>query len=77
MLETDTPWGLLDGDLTNHTEKFRPPGPQQYFYLYSKTISDDNDDDIDMNFMPGFRIKWFYNDYIVPENLYDSFDFRR
>ena len=77
MLETDTPWGLLDGDLTNHTEKFRPPGPQQYFYLYSKTRSDDDDDDIDMNFMPGFKIKWFYNDHIVPEHLYDSFDFRR
>ena len=55
---------------TSFTRKFNPPKSKQWFQLYRKIPKNDLNE-LKLDVIPGFRIKWYYNDSLKPE-YFDS-----
>ena len=52
-------FAVVNADIRNITRNYCPPGKKREFYSQRKISSEDMKN-MDMEFMPGFKLKWHY-----------------
>ena len=62
--------GYLDADQTTAYTNFTPPGLTKFIKL-SRYVSSEDVETQRLNFMPGFRLTWWYSGAeVTPDNKY-------
>ena len=54
------------------TTSISPPN-SNHWVIYQRKISKDGINDINMELMPGFRLEWYYNEELVPDQTNTEF----
>ena len=71
------PGGMLNDERNSYKEDLKPP--RTTYFKLNRIIPDADIENLEMTLMPGYRIKWHYNEDLVPDPYYFSHNsyFRR
>ena len=59
----------IDYDITNFSRNITAPR-SAYFLKLTRKVSKDDVENTELNYMPGFGFKWYYNRHLNPETKY-------
>ena len=63
-------WNILDSDQNNVVLNFTAPDEYIYIELWRNVKSKEIETNINLETMPGFSIRWSYNEYVTPDEKY-------